>query len=82
MAEMVRRNAEIVEFAGETGPGLRLTASVGVVCSRTGQENLQDLIKHADNALYAAKGAGRNMVTALMPDWPMPAHFALKAAIG
>lgn len=82
MAELVRRSTEIVEFGGAIGKSLRLTASVGVVSSRAGDESLHILIKHADNALYAAKAAGRNMVTALRPDWQVPAHFALKASIG
>lgn len=82
MAEMVRRNAQIVTFEGSDGQDLRLTISVGVVCSHGAREDLETLIKHADNALYAAKDAGRNTVTALMSHWPMPAHFALHAAIG
>ncbi|SMD17109.1 sensor domain-containing diguanylate cyclase [Rhizobium sp. RU36D] len=82
MAEMVRRNAEIVTFSGSAGQDLRLTISAGVVCSCAATEDLESLIKHADNALYAAKDAGRNTVTALMSHWPMPAHFALHGAIG
>ena len=81
MAEMVRRTTALLTFGMPLVEGLRLTASAGVVCCSDGEETLASLVKHADGALYASKAAGRNTVTALMPDWPAPAHFALDALV-
>ena len=39
-----------------------VTISVGVAVKSGGHESAKDMIKDADEALYAAKGAGRNMV--------------------
>jgi diguanylate cyclase (GGDEF)-like protein len=58
--------------ASQSHPGshanLRVTCSIGVhvIVPRAGQ-NLLDLVRGADEALYAAKGAGRNRVQALAP---------------
>jgi diguanylate cyclase (GGDEF)-like protein len=42
-------------------PGLRVTQSVGIAGYRAG-ESVAQLLKRADEALYAAKGAGRNRI--------------------
>ena len=39
-----------------------VTISVGVACSDHGASNGAELLKQADEALYQAKGAGRNRV--------------------
>jgi diguanylate cyclase (GGDEF)-like protein len=39
-----------------------MTASIGVATLERGVENLDALIDRADQALYAAKSAGRNCV--------------------
>lgn len=39
-----------------------VTISVGVACSDHGASNGGELLKQADEALYQAKGAGRNRV--------------------
>lgn len=41
---------------------LRVTASFGVACAGVSGYALKELVAHADKALYAAKGAGRNCV--------------------
>lgn len=82
MGEMVRRYTEVLDFGAEYGESLRVTVSVGVASTLSGEESLKELVKRADEALYAAKGSGRNMVSALMPHWQAPTHFALRAAIG
>ena len=40
----------------------QLTVSLGVTVSRPGQDGLSDLLRRADEALYAAKHGGRNRV--------------------
>ncbi|MFD2673685.1 diguanylate cyclase [Marinicrinis sediminis] len=58
VAEIVRTTIEETSFYGESHqPGGTLTVSLGV--SKAGQE-LERLIKEADEALYRAKGQGRN----------------------
>lgn len=46
----------------ESGELLRFTISVGAACLREADGSLEALLKHADNALYAAKHSGRNCV--------------------
>jgi PleD family two-component response regulator len=43
-------------------PGLRVTSSFGLSSMEFGAANLKMLIDEADQALYAAKQAGRNKV--------------------
>ena len=40
----------------------RLTVSIGVAVSRPRSDTPSSLLRRADNALYAAKGGGRNCV--------------------
>ena len=42
-------------------PDFRLTASVGIASYRPG-ERVEDVIQRADQALYAAKAAGRDRI--------------------
>ncbi|PJI44634.1 MAG: hypothetical protein CTR54_01220 [Rhizobium sp.] len=62
IADMVRRNVEILEFGTASGVSLHLTVSAGVSTAGAVEENLDDLIRRADLALYAAKTGGRNQV--------------------
>lgn len=45
------------------GPQHRFTVSIGIAVLRK-EDSLDDLLERADQALYAAKGAGRNRVSA------------------
>jgi diguanylate cyclase (GGDEF)-like protein len=57
-AEKVRSAVEHHHFDGD----LRLTVSIGVAsCPRDGS-TLDDLVKHADDAMYQAKSQGKNRV--------------------
>ncbi len=42
------------------GMGLRVTASIGIVLLDRSSNNIDDLLRAADNAMHAAKDAGRN----------------------
>lgn len=62
-ADRVRRLLEGTEHEGPEG-GFKVTASFGVatVCGPGCARQLKDLIRRADQALYAAKAKGRNCV--------------------
>ena len=44
-----------------------ITVSIGIACLLPGMESAADLMEHVDQALYAAKGAGRNRVERFIP---------------
>lgn len=57
-----RMRQAIEQFPWATlAPGLAVTVSIGLAC-RSGETQLETLIKRADEALYRAKHAGRNRV--------------------
>ena len=45
-----------------TGTEVSVTVSLGVACSHSGHETVQGLLKAADEAVYLAKGSGRDQV--------------------
>lgn len=73
-AELLERIRSAVEAMKIEGPGveLRITVSIGAVMHRPGR-SVEDTLELADQALYAAKRAGRNAVvmgevgTSVMP---------------
>ena len=61
-AERIRRAIGEAPF-GVNGGSLRVTCSLGVSCRPSrGHDDMDDLIRDADLALYQAKNAGRNQV--------------------
>jgi diguanylate cyclase (GGDEF)-like protein len=50
------------QIAAQTYAQVRVTASFGVSCTGLGAQEPRDLLDQADQALYAAKRAGRNRV--------------------
>lgn len=80
IAEIIRRNIEILRFVGKLGHDLPLTTSVGITCDLRSEASLDDLIKQADRALYAAKSSGRNRVTSLTLDNGRAASAGIQGA--
>jgi diguanylate cyclase (GGDEF)-like protein len=63
IAERIRTEVEQAEFGGgDNIPTLKLTVSVGVSSYPENRRNEDDLINAVDQALYRAKGSGKNTV--------------------
>ena len=62
IAERIRSAVEDLKLQGEGKDSIKTTLSLGVAEFNADKENINDLIKRADNALYIAKGKGRNRV--------------------
>jgi diguanylate cyclase (GGDEF)-like protein/PAS domain S-box-containing protein len=63
LAEKLRRTVEERCSVSASGAeSLRVTVSIGVAALRAEHAAVSDLVEEADQALYAAKGAGRNRV--------------------
>lgn len=67
VAERVRVRIEDEPITTEDGTPLRLTGSIGVATYPTHGGELDELIRAADRAMYAAKEAGRNTVRLAYP---------------
>lgn len=68
-AERVRRHIEALDFSA-ISPGFKVTVSIGIADSRSGEETAATF-KRADDALYRAKEGGRNRcMIASGPDAP------------
>ena len=61
LAERLRSGIEANAFDLGSGQALRVTESIGVATRQPG-EDMEALIRRADEALYAAKNNGRNQV--------------------
>ena len=61
-AERLRASVEALIFPLEDGSNLKITTSVGIAILAGVGETLDSLLARADNALYIAKGEGRNRV--------------------
>ncbi|MGE0595328.1 MAG: PleD family two-component system response regulator [Hyphomonadaceae bacterium] len=61
-AERLRRHVSAAPFKISAADALPLTVSIGVACSENADDTADSLLKRADEALYAAKRAGRNRV--------------------
>jgi diguanylate cyclase (GGDEF)-like protein len=74
LAERLRRLvAELPIVIPATGETTRVTISAGVAgVDSAADGSVDDLIAHADRALYSAKAAGRNRVIRASPSTPAP----------
>ena len=76
VAERIRRSVADTPCPIDDGRGVPVTVSVGVASrpagDRTAGDNLHELIRDADAALYAAKDAGRNRVVLAADLAPRP----------
>ncbi|MHB0985368.1 MAG: putative bifunctional diguanylate cyclase/phosphodiesterase [Sulfuricella sp.] len=70
LAERVVRAVAQIPFRFE-GQNLRLTSSMGVALYPEHAENAEDLVTHADIAMYQAKDAGKNTWRVYRPDLDM-----------
>ena len=65
VAERLRQSVEANQFPLSRAPeGIKVTVSIGIACSRGGQDTADSLLRRADQALYRAKREGRNRVIA------------------
>ncbi|NDI84771.1 GGDEF and EAL domain-containing protein [Undibacterium crateris] len=63
--KIIEQLASPFHVAGEE---IYLSASIGITLYPRDADNLADLIKHADQAMYAAKAAGRNRFSYFTPN--------------
>ncbi len=66
VAEKLREAIELEEFR-VSNKSLKITVSIGVASYPEDSEDLEEVVKLADKALYAAKHKGRNCVVAYQP---------------
>jgi diguanylate cyclase (GGDEF)-like protein len=69
-AERLRAAVAEHAFQTRTGP-MNVTISVGAALAEANVAGIAELMKRADDALYAAKHAGRNCVAAVINDVPV-----------
>ncbi|MCL6610689.1 MAG: diguanylate cyclase [Peptococcaceae bacterium] len=67
-ADRIRSGIESYVFYGPGKEPLTITVSGGVACFPEDASNADDLIMKSDTALYAAKRAGRNRISAYEPE--------------
>lgn len=83
IAERIRFRVEAQCGPGvRTIPGLKVTSSFGIAALEFGADSLKDLIDRADQALYAAKEAGRNRVIRHDEIHPAAEPEALESGVG
>lgn len=62
VAERLRKAVEMNEFSISNEIKINITISIGAATYPDNVNDLEDLVKQADNALYSAKRSGRNKV--------------------
>lgn len=64
VADRIHRTVETAFF--DSDAGTKITVSIGAT-EYAGDESMNDFIKRADEAMYMAKGKGRNCISFLLP---------------
>lgn len=67
IAERIRLTVEDFDLQIVDKEPIKTTLSLGIAEFNVDKEDINDLIKRADNALYRAKGKGRNMIYIIEP---------------
>lgn len=62
IAERIRQEVEMAEFGGDGIPDLKVTVSVGVSSYPENGLTEEELVNAVDQAMYRAKGSGKNTV--------------------
>jgi len=62
VAEKMREAIENLNFKSNDSSHIKITISIGITSMTQNDENLEDMLVRADEALYKAKGNGRNQV--------------------
>jgi diguanylate cyclase (GGDEF)-like protein len=65
IGERVREQVEAMEIETERGSRLKITVSVGVTSFPENGHSHEELVSVADQALYRAKGSGKNLVCSI-----------------
>ncbi len=63
VANRLREKIDALQLIAE-GNTIHYTVSIGLTALQPGDENLRDMVRRTDEALYEAKGTGRNRVLA------------------
>jgi len=71
-------NKSLSEFYAIDNHKLHVTPSIGITLIPTGNENADDILKHADTAMYRAKESGRNTYCFYLPSMQIAAEQRLK----
>lgn len=72
IAERIRQTVERTSFTGEENlPGKKLTVSIGVATFPEDADSRDELIRQADDAMYAAKQRGKNAVVCAGEEEPV-----------
>lgn len=68
LAESIRRELAVTPVESDTGEIVQVTASMGVACYEPGVfDSVDQLVRAADQGVYAAKSSGRNCVRVFRP---------------
>lgn len=68
IAERIRHSIQRQHVPVQENPPLQFTVSIGIAELESPSQSLDELIKQADIALYAAKRAGRNRIRVYRPE--------------
>ena len=76
--DMVASVARPFELRGELA---QVSASIGIALYPSDASDVDDLLRHADQAMYAAKSAGRNRYSYFTPDLQAAAQLRLRTVL-